>query len=117
MKALTLFDYYNSDEEFRVEFMETYNKLVSHEFDFDDLPNVFEEMQKNKFSIFIPSVCSMEKISLDRLSIETKQIGNNLYHDFYFKNIKTINNFLEIFTLLGINLNFKKSYINLVLNE
>lgn len=113
MKALTLFDYYNSDEEFRVEFLETYNKLVSVKFDFYSLHLIFEEIKIGEYTI--QHISKIISIDLGQDNIYINQKGKQ-----YFlpcDGIKSINDFLGFMKCLGINLNFKQSYINLVLNE
>jgi hypothetical protein len=113
MKALTLFDYYNSKEDFRMEFMETYNKLVSHKFDFYILHFIFEEIKMGDYSIQYISKISSIDFGQDNIYINLKDKQYFLPCD----GIKSINDFLGFMKCLGINLNFKQSYINLVLNE
>jgi hypothetical protein len=114
MKALTLFDCYNSDEEFRVEFMETYNKLISHKFEFYLLPSVFDGVDSMGYNaIRINGVGYIDIVNEEKFDIQLK----NVRYKIPIENVKTIDDFIHIIKLGGVELHFKQSYINLVLNE
>lgn len=114
MKALTFFDYYNSKQEFRVEFMETYNKLVSHEFDFYSLYIIFEKVNHRGYgSIYINGIGYIDIVNEEKLDIQLE----NVRYKLPIENVKTIDDFIHIMKLGGVELHFKQSYINLVLNE
>lgn len=113
MKALSFYSFYNSNELFKVEFLETYKKLVSQSFDFYRLHTVFEEIQIGQYSIvYIRDNCNID-LSKDRMFVN---LTTGYQYSFLFENIKTIDDFIHIMKLVGIELTFKKTYVNSVLN-